>query len=721
MTFKGQVKRVIFSSAALRLQLLAIIVFGIPLNIFAQAAPSVVCSNNVRTDRNVYSEPPLPPLPAAGGKFCDPTFGTEIMRVTDASLCAHCGTNYSIVPTFNSNNTRILVSEDDGDSFVLDFNPQDFTLLGNKRYLPAAVRHNFAQWSNTEPNIIYAVSRACSEPKLFRVNVNTSPMTVTLVKDFTGVAGFLPDDFFDRLTISSDDNVFSMVHKTACGANKGVLVYKKSTDQILLNDTNPVINGRGYYKWELDKTGTFITSTAEGPPDNAGFRLMVRNVTTGTNTGITFGAPDYSHGHADYATGVVVGIEGTWNNQVVKRNLSSPNPFSVMLQFNDWLQETHLSLRSNDESWALISSQTANGCGTRNSDLSNEIYLVKTDGSQSIRRLAHNRTVLAERVNGQSVNAQYFRSARANISRDGKYIAFTSSWGTTSRWDLFVVKVPTINKSKVADFDGDSKTDISVFRSSDNVWYLQRSSAGYSTAQFGQNGDKIVPSDYDGDGKTDIAVYRSGVWHILQSSNSTIIQVSFGLGTDIPAPGDFDGDGKSDQAVFRPSNGTWYLQQSSLGFGAFQFGVSGDIPVVGDYDGDGKSDAAVFRPNIGDWFILRSTSGFHASDFGLGTDKVIPADYTGDGKTDIAVWRPSTGTWYVLTSESGFTSYYGWQFGTNGDTPAPGDYDGDGKADLAVFRHSVGTWFVSQSSNGSLLSQQFGANGDIPVPSAYIP
>jgi hypothetical protein len=62
-----------------------------------------------------------------------------------------------------------------------------------------------------------------------------------------------------------------------------------------------------------------------------------------------------------------------------------------------------------------------------------------------------------------------------------------------------------------ADFDGDAKGDITIFRPSDGTWWWIRSSDGaVNVAQWGQAGDAPVPADYDGDGKTDLAIYRPG-------------------------------------------------------------------------------------------------------------------------------------------------------------------------------------------------------------------
>lgn len=271
------------------------------------------------------------------------------------------------------------------------------------------------------------------------------------------------------------------------------------------------------------------------------------------------------------------------------------------------------------------------------------------------------------------------------------------------------------------DFDGDGKADISVYRPSTGVWYLQRSSNGFAAYQFGAAGDKLVPADYTGDGKTDLAMWRNGTWFILRSEDLTLSVGYFGVSTDTPAPGDFDADGKADFAVYRPgTQGTFYIQGSSTGFQAVSFGLAGDLPTVADYDGDGKADIAVYRPSTGVWYRINSATGtFYAAQFGQAGDRVAPADYDGDGKADLGVWRESTGLWYVYRSNGAGLIIN--SFGLAGDIPAPADYDGDGRADFAVYRPSApqGTYYVLGTSSG-FQAFGWGLPGDTPIPNAFI-
>lgn len=267
------------------------------------------------------------------------------------------------------------------------------------------------------------------------------------------------------------------------------------------------------------------------------------------------------------------------------------------------------------------------------------------------------------------------------------------------------------------DFDGDNRTDISIYRPSLGQWWLNRSSDGLIVQTFGIPSDTIVPADLTGDGKTDVAIWRAGEWFVLRSEDYTYYSVPFGSSGDIPVPADFDGDGKDDTAVFRPSTSTWYISRSSGGTTIETFGAAGDRPVPADYDGDGRADIAIYRPSEGQWWLNRSTAGVIVYTFGNSSDRNVQGDYTGDGKADVAIWRPSTGEWFILRSED--ASYFSFPWGLSTDLPVPGDYDGDGKFDAGVFRPSSGTWYLNRSTAGTLI-QGFGLPTDLLVPSAFV-
>lgn len=273
----------------------------------------------------------------------------------------------------------------------------------------------------------------------------------------------------------------------------------------------------------------------------------------------------------------------------------------------------------------------------------------------------------------------------------------------------------------VFDFDGDHKTDISIWRSSAGQWWLNRSTDGVLGLSFGESSDIPRAADYTGDGKTDVAFFRpaDSSWYVLRSDDFTYYAFPFGAAGDIPVTGDFDADGRADAGVYRPSVQTWFILRSSGGVLSVPFGLSGDVPVPADYDGDGRADVAIFRPSEGQWWILRSSdSQVFAATFGVSSDKPVPGDYTGDHKADIAFFRPAEGNWYVLRSED--ITYYAFPWGGAADKPAPGDYDGDGVFDAAVFRPSDTVWYILGSTGGPHF-EQFGLPNDTPVPGQSIP
>ncbi|MBK9155702.1 MAG: M36 family metallopeptidase [Chloracidobacterium sp.] len=199
------------------------------------------------------------------------------------------------------------------------------------------------------------------------------------------------------------------------------------------------------------------------------------------------------------------------------------------------------------------------------------------------------------------------------IVHSGTFTINTVAWGEPN------------DKPVIGDYDGDGKDDVAIFRSTNNTWYVVKSSGGLDVTAFGQAGDVAVPGKFDADDKTDRAVYRNGQWIVSNSTGGTMT-ANWGEPGDILVPADYDGDNRDDVAVWRPSNGFWYIRRSTnFNLDIFSWGQTGDVPVPGDYDGDGRDDPSVYRNGI--WFQVRSSQGLAQGGWGVPGDLPVPRYY----------------------------------------------------------------------------------------------
>ena len=84
-------------------------------------------------------------------------------------------------------------------------------------------------------------------------------------------------------------------------------------------------------------------------------------------------------------------------------------------------------------------------------------------------------------------------------------------------------------------------SDLAVWRPSSGIWHVCGSSARIQQ-RWGQQGDIPVPGDYDGDSKTDFSVYRlsggTAAWYVINSGDSGQSSWTWGITADLTAPAD---------------------------------------------------------------------------------------------------------------------------------------------------------------------------------------
>jgi hypothetical protein len=307
------------------------------------------------------------------------------------------------------------------------------------------------------------------------------------------------------------------------------------------------------------------------------------------------------------------------------------------------------------------------------------------------------------------------------------------------------------------DFNGDGRTDIAVYREGSrnpmlapqaSYWhFMDTFSQIDTTVRWGQTLDVPAPADYDGDGKTDVAVFRwwdfatgdTNQWWFYNSSTEThsVIHLAYELGYH-KFSRNYIGDARAEvgllyQVNISPNPGeTCFLSvyfvtdrevENTIRKTVGEVCNSIPTPIPGDYNNDGRSEIAVFANNTFKVWLPPYGPAYTPPDMTatLDVDMPVPGDYDGDGKTDFAGVKAVDGRlrWRILMSGSSKLFELDWGYST--DKPVAGDYDGDGTTDIAVFRAPEATWWIRNSSNGTMSGFYFGMPTDTPLAMPVIP
>jgi len=431
-----------------------------PLSSAAQTPP---LTYNAMTDRLVHLMPALLTLGGAGFQFTDPTFGSKMLRVTDANTRPDRVGRFFMSPSsaestaWNTNSTKFYVMGSGGEQIPYNFNPATMTSsrmapLGNGSGGLVLNFNGEPTFSFVDPDLIYSGSGSQFVSYRFSTAIQTA---------LHDVGSCLPGITLHALnvSISKDDQQFlAYIGGASQDADTTVYVYDKTKGCRWMNTQTGQVGGQwgptGAYTGDksltlhnarLSKGGQFARLvTSNGGAGTYYWDIGTLNlVACPENVG-----PNYCNGHA------VMGFTKAINQRQVGdgmdfaiRPMSTPNSatlfpglISPLLTPAQWVVDTHPSwnnVQSDEKQPVCMEVYRTDNIVQRAWD--GEIICAAMDGSFKVWRFAHHRSNVAN---------LFWDQPRANVSQDGRFVMFTSNWGGTvgtgpdgARQDAFIVQL----------------------------------------------------------------------------------------------------------------------------------------------------------------------------------------------------------------------------------------------------------------------------------------
>ncbi len=368
-------------------------------------------------------------LPAAGGTFVDPTFGTTLIRVTDATSGTEAHHAYGYWPVFNADSTRFHISVD-GQATLYQFDPTSSAVT---RLAPlfagAPCAWEDAFWSHTDPNILYCHS--VTPRRLYAYDIRRPGMAgLTLIHDFEADLGAGADINMLQMLLDERDDAFTFHTRNDTGTRYRAVVYVRSTNRTYVRDYRT----RGLDETHMDLAGRYAVVQLDNEWDVWDFRA---------DTSVAVHRNDTERGglcHQAGARGLYVGGD-CWQTGFLVRPFDDPLRWRHLVSFYradgttlNWDYDIHLTVSQRDQRYFVSSLYTPALNPAVWNPWEQEIVAVAMDGSW-VARLAHHHSDV--RTGG------YWASPRASISYDGRFVVFTSNWDGARR-DVFILRMPVL-------------------------------------------------------------------------------------------------------------------------------------------------------------------------------------------------------------------------------------------------------------------------------------
>jgi hypothetical protein len=419
-------------------------------------------SYNARTDQRIEAyRTEAPDLGAAGSVLTDPSFGSRIVRVTDAKADPIGKGRSFATPSsaeqnpWNSNSTKFYVNTAGGQYVLYDFEPSSMAIRQS-----GVIKVRWGgepQFSYTRPDVVYGVRDRDAAFQEFQIS-SGKVTTIHTISDC-----IKSDTPGHSITVSADDDRMSTSVGPQQDQNYLVYVYDRKQGCRWYNTETGEIGGQWGPKGQiaipdrfrihnqrLSKSGKFIW--IQRGQSFAGKHWLVWEVETMN----VVACPSQCTGHRAVGYSHMVAPSGlTHPLDLVERPLDRLENVQHLvtglqpLNGAQFWYDSHLSWNNagpeDSQPICLSTYLTSNPRGAPPAVFhawDNEIVCVSTDKKDSkVWRFAH---TYSTAKNG------FWSTPRGNVSPDGRFFMFTSDWqnqlepaprGNGYRTDVFIVEL----------------------------------------------------------------------------------------------------------------------------------------------------------------------------------------------------------------------------------------------------------------------------------------